>query len=1113
MKKACGQPLAGRKSHGYGAISKKDIGAKQPSGRENGCLIDSEKVGINMKGRETTMHKKKSSKTASKLLAAMLAAAMSLTLLPTTALAVEGRAANEDLVLSKTAKLEDNGTYTIDLEAYAKGEIKITEEKVPCDIVLVLDQSGSMAEDFSYTTSEPTYRQVTEADTYHDTYVNEVYHKCVDGQYRLLNVTREAESSVGEFFNMYTYRYTCPNEACNYNHAIHNVTYGGYRRSPAEKKLFGGWKNEWAKEIYIKEYTTVTQTRLEALKNTLNQFVSNVEKDAADNNIAHKIAVVGFASESGYGNNTEILTVAGRNTDVDENTTIGVAYNPNNSEYTNAIPEALVNCSDTIVDQAIGSLAAYGATRADLGMEMAKNILAANKQDGRKQVVIMFTDGSPTSSNGFENKVANAAITHAKTIKDTGADVYTIGIYEGANGDVAIDSSTSQENTFMHAVSSNYLQATSMTDYGSLNKLGYFQAASNADKLKEIFDAIAESVSGGTSVTLDSTAVLRDIVSDSFIVPTGASVTAKKVPYLGNNTWDEANAISIDSSKIKVNGNTIEVTGFNYAGDYVHEAESNVPAGGYKLAVTIEGVEATDKAVTNDNVNTNKEGSGIYGVNNDGSELLAGEFVSPVTKLTSKTFVLDYAKTAALDYTAAISSISHLSANDMAKFTVGQSAIRKDYGTVSLSGSTLNYAPNTMAWGGYDSFYVFGKTTDPSVTAVEANRNGNLWSKISVLPANNVYFEDTFDTISYDDHWNTNGTSAGNTETANNDVHGWIDSMANDAEYSDGTAAYSNTANSTATFTFTGTGVDVYSRTNDGTGYVKAQLSQNGKLIKSQVVNSQSVSGDYYQIPTISFSGLKHGTYTVKLTVGTNANYYLDGIRVYNPLSEAQENDSVVSVAYGDEIGATFMEVRDVLLDAKSFGTTTEGAGAVFLDKQGISYTVAEYEDYGPKNEVYLSQNQAIVFNVGDPDANYYIGLKAPNGATKATVTDGSNAKTVDINAASDLYYKVVPSRNGMIEIENTGENLLSITKLRRTGDASDAEVVGLLRVSDAVAYANSFDSLSNISDEDNTVTEPEKPEISKPDRPEHNKPQQKPGYHKDWFKNLFHGFGDWFRG
>lgn len=1049
------------------------------------------------------MHKKKSSKTASKLLAAMLAAAMSLTLLPTTAMAVEGRAANEDLVLSKTAKLEDNGTYTIDLEAYAKGEIKITKEKVPCDIVLVLDQSGSMADPFEYEFEE-SYEQFR--GTYWESYSTPVYHQCENGEYHELNVTREWKISG------YRYQFDC--DTCSQTGCCNGGYIGGNRCFLAGFTQYPSSDRNWGHLILKKTTNSTTVTRVKALKNTLESFVNSVKADAVSSGQSHRIAMVGFASETGYGENTEILSVVGQNSNYGNSpdAAVGVKYTElTDTQYRNALVDS--KDSQQLLAHSIEVLAAQGATRADLGMEMAKNILAANKQDGRKQVVIMFTDGSPTSSNGFETKVANAAINHAKTIKDTGADVYTIGIYEGANGDVAIDSNTSQENTFMHAVSSNYLQATSMTDYGSLNKLGYFQAASNAGKLKEIFDAIAESVSGGTSVTLDSTAVLRDIVSDSFIVPTGASVTAKKVPYLGNNTWDEANAISIDSSNIKVDGNTIEVTGFNYAKDYVHEAESNVPAGGYKLAVTIEGVEATDKAVTNDNVNTNKEGSGIYGVNNDGSELLAGEFVSPVTKLTSKTFVLDYAKTAALDYTAAISSISHLSANDMAKFTVGQSAIRKDYGTVSLSGSTLNYAPNTMAWGGYDSFYVFGKTTDPSVTAVEANRNGNLWSKISVLPANNVYFEDTFDTISYDDHWNTNGTSAGNTETANNDVHGWIDSMANDAEYSDGTAAYSNTANSTATFTFTGTGVDVYSRTNDGTGYVKAQLSQNGKLIKSQVVNSQSVSGDYYQIPTISFSGLKHGTYTVKLTVGTNANYYLDGIRVYNPLSEAQENDSVVSVAYGDEIGATFMEVRDVLLDAKSFGTTTEGAGAVFLDKQGISYTVAEYEDYGPKNEVYLSQNQAIVFNVGDPDANYYIGLKAPGGATKATVTDGSNTKTVDINAASDLYYKVVPSSNGMIEIKNTGGNLLSITKLRRTGDASDAEVVGLLRVSDAVAYANSFDSLSNISDEDNTVTKPEKPEISKPDRPEHNKPQQKPGYHKDWFKNLFHGFGDWFRG
>ena len=1014
----------------------------------------------------------------------IIALGMLLSLLPVAAFAAPGDASSGDLVLNKTATLEDDGTYTIDLEAYAKGEIKITEEKVPCDIVLVLDQSGSMAEDFSYTTSEPTYRQVTEADTYHDTYVNEVYHKCVDGQYRLLNVTREAESSVGEFFNMYTYRYTCPNEACNYNHAIHNVTYGGYRRSPAEKKLFGGWKNEWAKEIYIKEYTTVTQTRLEALKNTLNQFVSNVEKDAADNNIAHKIAVVGFASESGYGNNTEILTVAGRNTDVDENTTIGVAYNPNNSEYTNAIPEALVNCSDTIVDQAISSLAAYGATRADLGMEMAQKILAANKEDGRKQVVIMFTDGSPTSSNGFEEEVANDAIAYAKAIKDTGADVYTIGIYEGANGDAAINNSTSQENTFMHAVSSNYLQAASMTDYGPLNKLGYFRAASDADKLKEIFNAISESVSGGTSVTLDSTAVLRDIVSDSFIVPTGASVTAKKVPYLGKNTWNETGAIPINSSNIKIDGNTIEVKGFDYAADYVHEAESDVPAGGYKLAVTIKGVEATDKAVTNDNVNTNKEGSGIYGVNDDGSELLAGEFDSPVTKLTSKTFVLDYAKPVTLSASDWNMTSTTKIGGDMA---ANQAAVSAQYGNaVVTDGSSLTYTPKTMAWGGYDSFYVFGKTKDSSVTAVEANENGNLWSKISVLPANNVYYEDTFVTnegsgtvgIKYSaDGWTT-AAEGSNTGDASNDEHGWITSMKDDATYSDGTVA-TGSAGATATFSFTGTGVDIYSQTNMKTGLVVAKLYEGGNttspahMKKSLTIDNLAQSGDYYQIPTVSFSGLDYGTYTVKLTVAATSKtgterstYYLDGIRVYNPLSETQEAKNVVQEAYGDEIGASFRSVREILIDKKSLeGGATDVSGAVFIDyypDEGMTgtktATIGTYENYGPKNEVYLAKDQAIAFNVGTEVDKLSVGLKAPDGATKAQVTNGEQASVIDINAASDQYYKIAPNKDGYVIIMNTGNNLLSVTKLKMCGESSTPTVSGNTR--SMMTYANSFDSL-----------------------------------------------------
>ena len=202
----------------------------------------------------------------------------------------------------------------------------------------------------------------------------------------------------------------------------------------------------------------------------------------------------------------------------------------------------------------------------------------------------------------------------------------------------------------------------------------------------------------------------------------------------------------------------------------------------------------------------------------------------------------------------------------------------------------------------------------------------NTWTKVSVIPANNVYYEDTFITnnvtdtvgIEYGGNWTTvtEGSNAGEVDGTDDadDNHGWIDSMNDDAGYSDGTAAVATTSGASATFTFTGTGVDIYSRTNATAGRVTALLYQGtdtgAAVSKVLTIDNQSVSGDYYQIPTLSFTDLAHGTYTVKLIVsavgtgdGARSTYYLDGIRVYNPLSEEQETNEDVQEAYDDEIG------------------------------------------------------------------------------------------------------------------------------------------------------------------------------------------------------------------
>ena len=120
-----------------------------------------------------------------------------------------------------------------------------------------------------------------------------------------------------------------------------------------------------------------------------------------------------------------------------------------------------------------------------------------------------------------------------------------------------------------------------------------------------------------------------------------------------------------------------------------------------------------------------------------------------------------------------------------------------------------------------------GKTVPEGVTT-----GNNTWTKVSVIPANNVYYEDDFITdestgkvgIEYTGTWETDGTASGNKETANNPIHGgWENTdLADDAAYSDGSAHYADARDSAAkaSFTFTGTGVDIYSRTNMETGYV-----------------------------------------------------------------------------------------------------------------------------------------------------------------------------------------------------------------------------------------------------------------------------------------------------
>ncbi len=1013
---------------------------------------------------------KRNKKLASRLLAALMALACVLTLLPGAAMA-----AGDDggkMVVNKTATLEDDGTYTINLSAYATGRTTTETIKTgkPLDIVLVLDQSGSMADSITSYSYQPRENRSYSYNSYGGK--TNYYYLDTDGNY--YPVKRDSEWHFDWFDSYTTYYLYYTKNGQNYYLSGTGVT------TQRPTNVRDSSATIWTGVLYQRSSTSTS--KLNALKTAVTNFVNSVSANAKEYNVEHRIAMVGFASE-GTDNS------AWKNTGLFVG---GYLKKYANSEWeTNSqlssqdYKDALVVVNDVdgdiagSISRAIGNLDAEGATRTSYGLEMAQKVFENNKDSERQRVVVLFTDGEPGKS-GYENSEANSALSKAYVLKNENkATVYSVGLYD----------SDPENNTvsFMNYTSSNYPFAQSMTYPGSKFDDKYYMTASDADELNEIFTYIIDdSTESSTTVTLDAKSVLRDILNDGFVLPAGydaqenitVATQSVELGAEGNIVWGE---VEENPSDIAVTADeetrTIEVTGFDYSKRYIAEEHP-----GDVLLVTIRGVEATDAAITNAEISTNNAASGIY-KNTDDEEPFV-RFPEPKTILKSKTYVLDYGKPVNLNAQDwGIGSISTLNGDGMHRFYSPVWNLTEDHGKVSATQSGLTYTPTTMNWDGYDNLYVFGKQ-------IAEDGAENQWSRVTVMPANSVYYEDTFVTdsntgkvgIEYTGDWEQVGTSGGNTQTVDDgQPYGWEESY-DDITFSDGCAhcvtASDDDEVAQASFTFTGTGVDVYSRTNMTTGTVYAVLepqfeSENAK-VQRLIVDHLAVSGDYYQIPTVSFQNLEYGEYKVTIMVTTAAEgrstYYLDGVRVYNPI-QGLEEDQLVQDAYGadHELNAVFQEVRDILVTQANLpeGDELPNNSVVFIDQVdgeigGETSVVGTYVEYGPKNEVYLGPGQSIAFQVATgSNLHYYLGLKGPAGATQAEATNGTGKMEIEICGSCDMYYEVTPSADGIVMVKNTGKNLLSITKLRTTSDSEDenAGIVGA-SVSELLAYADTFDSL-----------------------------------------------------
>lgn len=231
---------------------------------------------------------------------------------------------------------------------------------------------------------------------------------------------------------------------------------------------------------------TDSTKRVTALKNAAYSFIDTIAKqnkgiEGVDRQ--HRVAIVKFAGDKTdkIGNDTYDKREFGRT----------------NTYNYSQVMAGLTNCSGagvTDLRETIKAIKPAGATRADNGLQLAEGI-TSGRADAKK-IVVFFTDGTPTSYDEFDSKVANDAVTAAKNMKDSKATVYTIGIFSGA--DPAADPSkkgTSDVNKFMQAVSSNYPNATAWNAHGTrAENSDYYKSATNAEELKKVFDDISQAI-------------------------------------------------------------------------------------------------------------------------------------------------------------------------------------------------------------------------------------------------------------------------------------------------------------------------------------------------------------------------------------------------------------------------------------------------------------------------------------------------------------------------------------------------------------------------------------------------------------------------------------------
>lgn len=421
---------------------------------------------------------------------------------------------DKDFGYSKNvSKPFNDGTYYIKLESFATGTGAVKD--LPSDIVLVLDVSGSMREDYGsdgnalypFAAGSSAGGSNNNGFSYNSVNGKGYRYKVGDADYEVYGGTYQTGSGYSRRTHYYLY----------YNDGTRDYYLNGDQvvtdrpDGPTDNNAALWWGPLWRNKH---------KARIDELKTAVNDFIDIIQdndlyytdkggtkhrrkdKNGNDTNLGNKISIIKFASNNYY-NNNHLLEGNHKGA--------GGNNNFNFTELVKNLSPVSTEAETKVLKDAIDVLYEGGATAADYGLTIANEVLATISRESNKTVVF-FTDGEPTYSSEFQNSVANDAVKQAEIAKSTyGATVFSVGVLTSDAGKIG---------QYMNRVSSNYEGATAYND-GTEVSDEYYQNAADGS-LADVFANIAKQA-GGSSTTLSAASSNVDVVSNSFILPEGAT--------------------------------------------------------------------------------------------------------------------------------------------------------------------------------------------------------------------------------------------------------------------------------------------------------------------------------------------------------------------------------------------------------------------------------------------------------------------------------------------------------------------------------------------------------------------------------------------------------------